>query len=422
MIFPIQELTLDRVQAIKDATKLRLLEKATDGWKKPISNYVIREVVFGDATVTDIYDIEPKTAVAAGLPQWAIDASDLTADDLSSIVSATETIDDDAYIGFYGFFDLGCEAGETAGAADTPPNNGAFVSTKFVRGSSDLDFWQMEHLYDYDYVMGITNRPIIYSESEKIDIKVCCTESTLDKYAGFRAYICEPVGRNITPVLGPELRAMYGKNSLDELPLEVQKKIAIRAGMDPLSELTPVQIMDIYDRACKTLYQMVVDAGIARSIPEAMRDYVIRELVGGDESDATDFVDLDQSATAQTTGQQNWAQDSTVCNSGDLTNSLASGEKVPDKKFIAIFGFGDKTANPSLMCMSLNDGAGMKDFNQVEHCYVATGRGAGLSQRITYFRQNSPIEIKYAFKVARDNFVHPRALICEQYGNVVSSA
>jgi len=422
MIFPIQELSIDKINQIKTMTKLRLLEKATRGWQRPISNYVIREVVFGDSTVTDIYDIEPRTAVSAGIPQWAFDANDLTADDLSSVVKAGEDIDDDAYIGFYGFFDLGLEAGETTGAADTPPSNGAFVSAKFVRGSSDLDFWQLEHLYSYDYVMGITNRPVIYTSDEKIDIKVCCTEATTDKFAGFRAYICEPAGRNISPTLGPELRAIYGVDSLDQLPLEEQKKVAVRAGIDPLTEVTPAMVDDIYNRAVQTLYQMVVDAGLANSVIEAKENYIIREAVGGDKSDATDFVDFDQSATAQTTGQQNWAQDASAITAGDLSSVLASGTKVPDKKFIAVIGFADKTANPSLIGMSLNDGAGMKEFWQTEHCYVANAKGGGLSQRITYFKQNSPFDIKMNFKVARDNFVIPRILICEQYGDVISSA
>jgi hypothetical protein len=384
---------------------------------------VIREVVFGDSTVTDIYDIEPKTPVTAGIPQWAFDAADLTADDLSSVVKAGEAVDDGAYIGFYGFFDLALEAGETTGAADTPPNNGAFVSVKFIRGSSDLDFWQLEHLYSYshEYVMGITNRPVIYSENEKIDIKVCCTEATVDKFAGFRAYICEPVGRNLSPTLGPELRAVYGVDSLDQLPIEEQKKVAVRAGIDPLTEETPVMVDDIYNRAVQTLYQMVVDAGLADSIPEAKENYVVREAVGGDESDATDFVDFDQSATAQTTGQQNWAQDASAITAGRLSSVLAPGTKVPDKKFVAVIGFADKTANPSLIGMSINDGAGMKELWQTEHCYVA-GANGGLSQRITYFKQNSPIDIKMNFKVARDNFVVPRMLICEQYGEVISSA
>ena len=419
VLYPVQELDRKFIQRIKDATKLKLLEKATNGWKKSPGDFVIREVIFGDSTVTDVYDIEPKTAVTAGIPQWAFDAADLTADDLSSVVKAGEELDDGVWIGFYGYYDLSCEGSELTGAADTPVSSGPITAVEFVRGSSTLDFWKTEHLYGYNEAVGITDTPVIFEENEKIDIKICSTEATEDKFAGLRGYICEPYGRNIAPTLKPELRAMYNVDSVAQLGLEQQKEVVIRGGVDPVQELTPEQISRLYRKVKTTLYRMAVSEGKVSSIREAKEKYIIREFVAGDSSDATDFVDADQVA-AVTTGEQNWIQAGSSFTAGDLGNVFASGQKVADNKFVAIIGFADTTPNSSLLEIAPADSSGNLDLWHVQHCYAYRDQVRGYTMRPTYWTQNSPLVLKMCFGVARNHTVKPIMLIMEEYGNVIS--
>ena len=401
-IHPVQELTIAQIQNIKDATKQELLRKAMASYRGTSpKDWIIRELVLGDPTVTDFHDLNYKTAAAAGIPQYVIDAADLTADDLSSILAAGEKVPDETYIGFYGCFDLAAEAGELTGAADMPPNTGAGVSIELIRGGSVLDFYQIEKLYGYPSVMGISDRPAIFEKKEKIDIKVCMTESTEDKSFGFRAYLCERKGENISPHFDPS-------NPL-------------AGGIDPVQELTAEQISAVIQSVENHLYQMVVNAALARNIHDAREEYVVRELVAGDESDATDFVDLDQSATPQTVGQQNWAQDATVFTAGDLKNVIASGEEVPDQKFIGIYGLTDKSSNPKTIGLDFSDGAGRKDFWQPEHLYAYRGSAPmGITQRPIYFDQNTQVKVGINVKEAVDQFVVLRAYICEKWGETIS--
>lgn len=402
MIHPVQELSLQQIQAIKDATKQKLLQTAMAQYRgSGPQDWIFRELVLGDSTVTDFYDLDYKTAATAGIPQCVIDAGDLTADDLSSILAATEKIPDETYIGIYGCFDLAVEAGELTGAADTPPSIGSAVSLEFIRGGSVLDFWQIEKLYAYPDVVGMTDRPVIYEKTEKIDIKACFTEDTEDKSFGLRAYLCERRGETIAPFYNPGC------------PLS--------GGIDPVQELTIEQINRVKQTVENQLFQMVAEAGLVSNALQAREEYVIRELVAGDSSDATDFVDLDQSATAQTTGQQNWAQDSTVFTAGDLINVIASGQTVPDQKFIGIYGMFDKSANPKTIGLDFSDGAGRKDFWQPEHIYAYHGSAPmGITQRPIFFSQNTPIKVGVNVKTAIDQFVGLRALICEKWGSTLS--
>ncbi len=143
MIYPVQEVSKDFIKKVKLATKRKLIEKAIkDHHGTKPTDWVCRELVIGDSNVTDFYDLEYKNSVALGMPMYAIDAASLTADDLSSILADGETLDDGAYIGFYGIFDISQEPGELTGGADTPPNVGSLVSVEFLRGGSVLDFWE----------------------------------------------------------------------------------------------------------------------------------------------------------------------------------------------------------------------------------------------------------------------------------------
>jgi len=404
-IHHVEDIPKSFIRNVKETTKRSLLEHAMkDHHGTQPSDWVFRELVLGDSAVTDFYDLDYKTAALGGHPQFVIDAADLTADDLSSFLAAGETVPNKTYIGIYGFMDLAVEAGELTGTATTPPPNGAVVSMEFKRGGSVLDFWQIEHLYSYPYVVGITDRPIIYEQDEKIDWKLCATEATEDKSVGVRAYVCEPYGQHISP------------------DIDVLRANPYVGGIDPIQELTLEEIAGIEKKVQNELFRRIAKSGNAENINDARKKYVIRELVVGDESDATDFVDLDFSATAQTVGQQNWAEDSTALTGGDLKNVFATGEKVPDNKFIGIFGLFDKTPNPDLIGASLKDGAGRKEFWQPEHLYAypTTGTVIGYTHRPVFFDENVPIEFHMNVKTAKDEFVGLRAYIAERWGEIIS--
>ena len=404
MIHPIQEVTKEFLNRIKAETRTYLINKAIRDHKgtEP-KDWVVRELVLGDSSVTDFRDLDYKTSATTGYPQYMIDANDLTADDLSSILAAGETVNDGAYIGIYGVYDLGNEGGEVTGAADAPPAHGSLVSLQFERGGSTLDFWEVEHLYGYPIMMGISDRPVIFEQKEKVDIKMCFTEATEDKAVGLRGYVVEPYGRNIAPDYS-------GAGAGIGSPMV--------GGVEPIQELTLSKIKAIRDYVVERLYQLTVDHGISRDLDAAHEEMVVREVVVGDESDATDFVDLDF-ATAAVTGQQNWLIDSADLTAGDLSNVLVSGETVPDQKIIGVYGFFDRSPNPNVIGLAGASGSGRVDFWQPEHCY-AYPNVAGLTERPMFFVQNNQIKLEVNAKAARDIPLGFRALIIERWGDVIS--
>lgn len=393
-----------QIQAIKDATKQTLWEHAKNAYPQTtMKDWVFHEFVIGDSTVTSPipHDVDWKTNAGAGLPQFVIDAGDLTADDLTEILAAAETLENEQFIGIYGVFDLGLEAGELTGAADTPPSLGSIVSIRFEGGAGTLDFWQIGHLYAFENVVGFSDRPVIWEQNSAIKIKVCATEDTEDKSFGFRGY------------------TLRKRGSLDKPYWDKSEPFA--GGIDPWQELTQEQIDHIILKVQAHLYKRAYKTGVVSSLANAYAKGYLREIVGGDDSDKTDFVDFDQSSTAQTTGQQNWAQDSSVYTAGDLSNVMASGETVDKQKFVGIYGFYDLTSVPNALCMSWDDNGGRKDFWHVEHIYAYhTGGVAGITMRPVYYDQEDVFIWNIAVKVAKDTFIAPLGFIWELWGTTLS--
>jgi len=192
----------------------------------------------------------------------------------------------------------------------------------------------------------------------------------------------------------------------------------------PLSDLPNEYRVAAYENAMRQLVEAMLKEGIVRN----RNDIAIRELVIGDETNATDFVDLDVK-TAQTSGMEFWAEDSADITAGDLSAILTAGEKVPDNKCIAIFGFFDLTPNPDLTGIRLKRGSDVLDFWEVEHCYVGDEPGGmcftyepgtGLVPYAVIYVQNDPISIEMNFKTSADKFVGLYALIAERYGEQIS--
>jgi len=192
----------------------------------------------------------------------------------------------------------------------------------------------------------------------------------------------------------------------------------------PLADLPDAYKIAAYINAMNQVRKNMIEQGIVRN----PGDIAIRELVVGDEANATDFVDLNVK-TAQTAGMEFWAEDSADLTAGDLSSILTSGEKVPDNKVIVIYGFFDLTPNPDLTAIRLKRGSDVLDFWEVEHCYVKEPYGgmcfeintAGqlVPYTVTYV-QNDPIDIQMNFKTSADKYVGLYALIGERYGEQIS--
>jgi hypothetical protein len=125
---------------------------------------------------------------------------------------------------------------------------------------------------------------------------------------------------------------------------------------------------------------------------------------------------------------QFWAEDSADLTAGDLSNIIATGEKIPDNKVIAFYGFFDLTPNPDLTAIRLRRGSDVLDFWEVEHCYTDEPyggmcfkiEGGTLKPYAVVYVQNDPIAIDMNFKTAADKFVGMYALMGERYGEQIS--
>ena len=433
MIYPIQEVPLDMVQRIKDATKRKLLEKATNNWQKPVTDYVIREIVMGDATCPDMYDIQPDTVVTAATPSWMMNDADLTANSLSAITSTGKEVDDGKWLGFYGYADISGEAGALGGTVvsnvyEKLPPHGDVTAVQFKRGSSVLDAWFVEQLYSYDEVVGISDTPVIYEESEAYIIEANAMQAGEDKHIVLRGYTCESIGLghfNPTMSRNVDARSEHGVTSISNLSQEQQIQAVMRGGMDPVQEMTPEQIMRLYDRAKAGLYSMIVENGSAKSVQEARRNYYVRPLCGGD-SDGTQadtYTDVNiEPVSGQMSDEEFWWQDAdNVSTVGALLKMIKTGTTIDDNKYVAVIGISDRGPMSTLLSVAPGDQGGNLDFSDVQHLYAYHDAVKGYTHRITYYKPGAPFGYKMAFSAARDNHVVPLALIAEPYGHVASA-
>lgn len=426
MIYAKNDLSIKRIQLIKDATKRKILQKATNNWQKPVTDFVLREVVFGDTSCTDVYDMVVATAVngTAGIPVWGFSTDDLAINSLKTVITAGSTVDDNKTIGICGYFDIAPEegyAGTTGVAACVAPPAGNVTAIEFKRGSSVLDLWKVSHLYAHDEVVGFSDTPVIWEENESYDVLVNPSYDE-DVQAGLIGYVCEPIGLghlNPTSSMDVMARAEHGVTNVSHLSQEQQIQAVMRAGMDPVQEMDADMIGRLYDRAKLGLYSLIVESGQATSIADARKNYYVRHFHAADNTMADPYldVDLETSGGAATAHWEEVAADLTL---GDLDNIFATGQTVNDRDFVALFGMVDRATNSAMLSVAPGDGGGNLDFCDVQRLYAYHGDISGYTQRITYYRQNASISYKMCVGVARGQYAIPTGLIAEPYGSVVS--
>jgi len=188
----------------------------------------------------------------------------------------------------------------------------------------------------------------------------------------------------------------------------------------PLSDLTPQRREQLRLQAMKICLQRAIEKGIAKS----RRELIIREIVPGDESDCTDFVDFDFK-TAATTGQEEWTEDAADLTAGDLSSVIASGETVNDETLIGIYGFLDLTPAPDLTMIGLYKGSEVKDIWEVEHCYGQEPYGGinvdeNGNVRVAIWEPKDPFDIKMNFKSAADKNVVMLGFVVEKLGKRIT--
>ena len=163
----------------------------------------------------------------------------------------------------------------------------------------------------------------------------------------------------------------------------------------PLADIPPEKRFQLRLQAMKICLQKAQEYIAGRP---SRKELIIREIVPGDESDATDFVDFDFK-TAATTGQEQWLIDAGDLTAGDLSSVIATGEKVNDDTVIGIYGFVDLSAAAELTMVALKKGNEYKDIWEVEHCYGEPPYG-GINVdengqvMVAIWKPNDPIDIQ----------------------------
>jgi len=425
-ITPVQEMTKTQLQIIKQATARKVLSLAKQAYPGTTDkDWVLREAIFGDESdAPTTADFDQTTAVATKQMFWGQSATDQTAGNLSSVITAGEKVNKGQFLGIFGFFDLSpvpqLLTGSGFTTAGSMPSDSNCSMMKFKRGGSDLVIYQTEHCYAYEEVMGIFDEPLIYVENEKIQWQTCFGDGTEAKYLGLRTIMCERDGDVFSPSAHTWSLMCQGDEYGYTDPFTEEFVPHIPIGMEPIAELTIQDIQTIKELAKQKLIEVMKTDGSGTG----SESFVVRDLVPGDEEDATDFVDLDLVGN-QVVGQQRWAQDGGSMTQYTLSNILVASETVPNSKAIAVYGFNDYTQNPSAHCFSWESGGGLLDFGNIEHCYVynKTGPVGGMSWRIAIFKPTDKILMKVALKDGTaDEHWAPKALIIEKWGDQVAQA
>lgn len=183
---------LSRAQKIairQEAYRIGILAAIRRGIGQDELSLVVRETNAGASaatTDTELVDLTFKTAATAGMQEWTIDSADLTAGDLSSVLTAALKIPDDKIVVIYGFWD------RTA-APD-------LCWMRFTRGQEVLDVWNVEGNYvQSQEVNGFTNEPMLFEDDDVIKWEVNA-KSAADKPIGLYGYTVERAGVNVSSV------------------------------------------------------------------------------------------------------------------------------------------------------------------------------------------------------------------------------
>lgn len=386
---PIQEMHVTEVMALKEQLATYLVNRAIAQDGGTAADYCVREVVLGDDSAdaslgNGWIDLGIKTEATDNSQAWLQDAGDLTADDLSNVLTANYEINSHNWLGFYGIADLcpqpaylkGTTTGQIAPV-------GALAGIRFQTTSSFTKaYWHTEKLYGYSNPVGICRTPITYDAETKIAIQMQFTEATLDKQVALRGLLCEPW-----------IRVNKGQFRKPDIVPDLSSTDFGRMWIDPFAELTIDEINRRKQNAADAALNLAikVDGG-------SKEDYIIRDWVAGDESDATDFVDNDFK-TASITGLEHWAQDAGDLTANQPSSIFASNDAVNKGKYLAVYGFLDRSPNPDLYAIHLLRGAQRIGAWHVEHCY-GRGPAGGLANEPILYQENDIVDVQMTFKDA----------------------
>jgi len=190
VVYPLADLSRKNKTDIRnEAYRAGILAAIRRGIGLSEGEIVVRETWAGASTATadpQLIDLTFKTAAVGGMEYWGEDAGDITADTLSSVLTANLTIPDDKIIVIFGFFDR-----------TSSPD---LYALKFIRGQEVFDVWQVEGCYvQQDEVGGMTNEPMIFEDDDVIDVQMGFKISA-DKLVGLYSYTFERAGVNISRV------------------------------------------------------------------------------------------------------------------------------------------------------------------------------------------------------------------------------
>lgn len=420
-IIPKDDVSLHMIQALKDATIKELTRRAIVENGGSPRDYVIREIFVGDdssnaAIGNGFQDLGIRTEQTDNGVHWAQDASDLTADDDSSILTAGEEVDDKLWLGFFGVGDLNAQPGELVGLATGTglmPPVGALNAVRFRTGARTKDRWTTDMLYNYtdavgfsfdvDVVGRLIPRPVVYSENDKIDIQMNFSEDSLDKFICLRGYALEPWGEAISPTEWSR-------------PPEGSTKPAMMS-VEPAAELTQAQKMSIMTGAMKTIYEM----GSVKFTRESLISRPFQITDGGANLTDTGIDDF-QNLTDAVTGAEYFIQDSGDKTAMKLSSVVStSTPRAKDGKWHTIYGFADRTANPDLFSMALLQGPSNRvGIYQVEHCYLYQDNPAGYFPTPHMIPENTSFDWQVAHINSRDAFVMLNGYTVEPKGDVIA--
>jgi len=169
-IIPKEELTVAEVVEIEKTLTETLLEitaKQTGIAKEALT---VREVM-------------PKTDLGLTNEEWKISFTAAYKKEEKVRV----TLPKNKFIGFYGY---------TNQSADPKT-----LCVYFATPAKTVDIWQVEKVYTYPNVTGVTREPILFAGGKTMVIRMY-GKATADDYPVLKGMVCEPIGELVSPGLG----------------------------------------------------------------------------------------------------------------------------------------------------------------------------------------------------------------------------
>lgn len=200
ILIPGSWLTKEQKQSIKFRAAAVVRKRAAELNNVSEEQIDVREAVVGDtANATDFCDLSFKTAATSGQEEWTEDAADLTAGDLSNVISTTLTDG-------YGRLGTGKVMG-IFGIADLTPT-GDLTMVKYEQGSDVKAIIETEPIYVVEgagatpegfYFDDVTREPVVILFEGTQQVKIYQNHKTsADKNVVHYALIGELKGTRIT--------------------------------------------------------------------------------------------------------------------------------------------------------------------------------------------------------------------------------